>query len=96
MTTDIILSKVPFPCGDSTSIVMRVLSPTSVTWETIFKYIEKKTNMPRYLFAGTNNTGQYVYGKRSPYPPWNYDKYRLYSKSGRILSSAFVSIHFTP
>jgi len=96
MLIDIVLSKVPFPYGKSASVIMRVPQPTSVTWETIFAFIEKQTNMPRILFAGTNSKGKYIYGKSSEYPPWNYDNYRLCNMNGKYMSSAIVNIHFTP
>ena len=51
MLTDIVLTKIPFPSGKYTSIIMRVPDPNSVTWEGIFAYIEKRTEIPRAFFG---------------------------------------------
>jgi len=93
---DIVLSKVPFPYGKSNSIIMHAPIPTSVTWETIFGFIEKRTNIPRTFFSGTNAKGQKIYGGREPYPPWIYDEYRLRDVNGRTVATAFINIHFAP
>ena len=95
MLTDIVLSKVPFPYGKYASIIMRVSDPTSVTWETIFAFIEQKSKLPRCFLAGSNSKGKYIYGKYSKYPPWIFDDYRLYKINGTHTMSALVNIHFT-
>jgi hypothetical protein len=96
MLTDIVLSKVPFPYGKYASIIMRVLDPTSVTWETIFDFIEETAKMPRCFLAGSDYKGKYIYGKYPKYPPWIYDNYRLCKMDGVYTMSALVNIHFTP
>jgi len=96
MLTDIVLSKVPFPRGRYTSIIMRVPDPTSVTWEGIFAYIEKKTEIPRRFLAGSNSKGKYIYGGYQEYPPWIYDNYRLCTTNGKYTMCALVNIHLTP
>ena len=95
MLTDIVLSKVPFPRGRYTSIIMRVPDPTSVTWEGIFAFIEQKTKLPRCFLAGSNSEGKYIYGKYPKYPPWVFDDYRLCRMNGTHTMSALVNIHFT-
>ena len=76
---------------------MRVPNPNSVTWETIFAFIEEKAKMPRcFLKAGSDFKGKYIYGKYPKYPPWIYDNYRLCKMDGAYTMSALVSIHFTP
>jgi len=96
MLTDIVLTKVPFPCGNYRCIIMRVPDPTSVTWDRIFAYIEKKTEIPRCFLAGSNSKGKYIYGKYKKYPPWIYDNYRLYTTNGEYTASALINIHITP
>ena len=96
MLTDIVLTKIPFPSGKYTSIIMRVPDPNSVTWEGIFAYIEKRTEIPRRFLAGSNSKGKYIYGKYQKYPPWIYDNYRLCAMDGEYTVSALVNIHFTP
>jgi hypothetical protein len=96
MPTDIILSKVPFPHGNSETIIMRVEDPTKLTWESIFTFIENRTNMPRCIIAGTDSNGKYIYGKCTEYPPWIYNNYRLSEVNGTKIASAFICIHSTP
>ena len=96
MLTDIVLSKVPFPHGKNETIIMRVEDPTKVTWNSIFAFIEKQSQMPRCIMAGSDSKGKYIYGKHPTYPCWIYDNYRLCEPSGRKLESAVVCMHATP
>ena len=94
MPVDIILSRVPSEKNET--ITMRVEDPTKVTWDSIFAFIEKKTNLPRRIMAGTDSNGKYIYGKYNEYPLWIYDNYRLSDVNGRKISSAIVCFHSTP
>ena len=96
MLTDIVLSKVPFPHGKNETIIMRVEDPTKVTWNSIFAFIEKQSQMPRCIMAGSDSKGKYIYGKYQKYPPWIYDNYRLCAMDGEYTVTALVNIHFTP
>jgi hypothetical protein len=96
MTTDIILSKIPFPRGKNVSVIVRVPDPTSLTWDTIFNFIEERSHVPRLFMACTDANGKYIYGDSPNYPKWNYEDYRLSSQNGKFLSTAVINIHSTP
>jgi|UniRef100_A0A6C0C4F6 hypothetical protein len=96
MLTDIILSDIPFPHGKEETIIMRVEEPTKITWDSIFAFIEEKSQMPRCVMAGSDSNGKYIYGKYLEYPDWVYDSFRLCQSNGKMTSAALVRIHSTP
>ena len=93
MTTDIILSQVPTSNNKKASIIMRTTDPYSVTWDLIFSFIEQHSKIPRKFVTGVDSNGKYIYGKKTSYPVWLYDDYRLRLKNGTLASGAFITIH---
>jgi len=93
---DIILSKIPFPTGKNVSTIIRVSDPTSLTWDSIFNFIEERSHVPRLFMACTDSNGKYIYGDSHQYPVWNYEDYRMSNQNGDFLSTAIINIHSIP
>jgi len=96
MSIDIILSKVPLPHGKNTSLIMRVDNPKEITWNKIFDYCEQRSKIPRRFIKAYNFDGKMILGKLDQHTRFNYDKFRLRSQDGKYISSAFISMGFTP
>ena len=96
MTVEIILSRVPMPHGKNTSFILRVDDPYNVTWEQIFTFCEKKSTLPRRFMKACNFDGKYIMGKTLSKEKVDYDKFRLCSQNGKYISSALISMSFTP
>lgn len=90
MPTDIILADMPFQTGRKT-IIYRSEEPKNLTWDFIFSFIHEKTKVPiRYLAANTYK-GR-IYGKKTKYPPFIYEDYRMRNLNGELVPAAYITI----
>jgi len=95
MSVEIILSQVPLPHGNKSTLILRVDEPHSVTWDQIFDFCEEKSKLPRRFIKASNYDGKCIMGKFSNQENINYDKFRLRSQNGEYISTALISMGFT-
>ena len=96
MSVEIILSNVPMPYGKNSTFILRVDDPYNVTWEQIFTFCEQKSQVPRRFMRACNFDGKFIMGKITHTNNINYEKFRLCSQDGNKISTALISIEFTP
>ena len=96
MSVEIILSKVPMAHGQNSTVILRVDDPYNVTWEQIFAFCEKHSQVPRRFMRACNFDGKFIMGKFTHKNNINYDKFRLSSQDGNKISTALISMEFTP